>query len=170
MWSATRRMMKSAMPIKIKMARMLTVMPRWLTLSNRKSKNRVFLISTRLSPQSKLDNSKNLLLSQKFTNCLLIHLHQVSGRARMSKRVFFASSSVVLPKNSLRVVRVDLDQRLMSFSVVIHLLPNLNYCSMFTNLHQEVFTLLVREVQPLVSPFMSQKILKPTSLFLKVVL
>jgi len=154
MLSATRKMMKNAILIDNKKVRMKMVMLRWLTLSNQKSKNRVFLITTRLSLQSRLNNSRILLLSQRFINFLLILLHQVFGKVKTLKRVFFASFLVVSPKSSLRVVRVDLDQRLMFSFAVIHQQLNPNYCSMFTNLLQEVSILLVKEVQLLVSLFM----------------
>ena len=41
----------------------------------------------------------------------------------------------------------DSEERSTFYSVVIHRQPSLNYCSMFTRLLQEVFTLQAKAVQ-----------------------
>ena len=74
----------------------------------------------------------------------------VFGKTMMSRKVFYANSSVVLAKNFPRVVEVDSEVKSIFSSVVTHLQLNLNYFNMFIKLLLEVFTLQVKVALQLV--------------------
>ena len=107
--------------------------------------------SMKMKSNSVCKRLRNLRLSPKtpmYRISLLTHSPHPSGRTLMSRRVSFASSSVVSPKSSPRVAVDASEVRSTSYCVVILRPPNLSCSSMSTKLRQEVSTRLARAAQP----------------------
>ena len=95
-----------------------------------------------------------------------MHLLQVFGNVMRLKRESFVNYSVDAVRLSTLQEEEDLEEKSISFSVVIHQLPNHSFCSMCTKLLQEESIHQVRDHLQLVSLFTWQKIQRLRRLFL----
>jgi hypothetical protein len=115
-----------------------------------------------------MSRRKNLLSYLKemtFIKCYQDLLLQVSGRMKMSRKVFCANFSVVQKKISLQPKEEDSEVKSTVFWLVIHLLLNLKFYPMSIDALQEESTHQVKVVQPLVLLLMYQRTLRLVSLF-----
>jgi len=87
----------------------------------------------------------------------------------MLKKEFFANSLEDAAKPSRPQEKEDAEEKSISYFVEILQQLNLSFFNMYIRLRLEGFILQVKDLQLLVSLFISQKILKLEKLFLKVV-
>ena len=120
------------------------------------------------SLNKRLPNSRSFLKSQTSTICSSTHSLQASGRIRMSKRVFFASSLAAFLRNSSTVEEVDSEEKSTFSCAVTRRRQSLNFCNMCIKSHLVVSIRPEKEVQLSVSQSISQEIQRLKSLCLKV--
>ncbi len=127
-------------------------------------------VSTKsLSLSKRLKSSESFQDAQMCKTSWSTRWRHQSGNAMMSRKAFFASSSVVCPKSSPSLAVAASEAKLMSFCVVILPLQNHSFCSMCIRLRLAVSTHLAKVALLLVSPCISPETLKLKNWYLKVV-